>query len=139
MKLESIIDKKCKSRYRIPPNDPIRTSELVREIAEDIMRGADPGRVSAKFHNTIISLIFERAGEMARRTGIRKVVLSGGVFQNRYILEGVRRKFSGGSAELFIASGTPSNDGGIALGQLYIAAKKMQKHVSRSSGKSSQH
>jgi hydrogenase maturation protein HypF len=139
MRLESIIKKGCRAQYNVPAGDPIATSSLVREIAEDIMRGGDPGLVSAKFHNTIISLIFERAMEMARRTGIRKVVLSGGVFQNRYILEGVKKKFGVGTAELFVSSGSPSNDGGIALGQLYIAAKKMQKHVSRSSGKGRQH
>jgi hydrogenase maturation protein HypF len=136
MKLESAIKAGCKARYRTPSGDPIATSSLIREISEDIIRGEVPGIIAAKFHNTIISLIFERSMEMVRRTGIRKVVLSGGVFQNRYILEGVGKKFSGGSAELFISSEVPCNDGGIALGQLYIAAKKMQKHVSRGPGKS---
>jgi hydrogenase maturation protein HypF len=135
MKLEAIIATGCRKSYPLPAGDPIPTGLLVRKVAEDIMNGQEPGIISAKFHNTLISLIFERSMEMSRKTGIRKVVLAGGVFQNRYILEGLGKKFAGTVLDLFIPSDVPSNDGGIALGQLYIASKKMSKNVSRSPGK----
>jgi hydrogenase maturation protein HypF len=139
MKLEAIISPGCRKSYPLPAGNPIPSQILVQHVVEDFLSGESPGIISAKFHNTLISLIFDRAAEMSARTGIRKVVLSGGVFQNRYLLEGVGKKFAPSEMELIFSGEVPSNDGGIALGQLYIAAKKIQKNVSRGSGKGHKH
>ena len=135
MKLEAIIEPGCRKAYQMAECDPILTSGLIRQVTADILRGEKPGIVSAKFHNTMISVIFDRAMKIATVTGIRKVVLSGGVFQNRYLLSGLMRRFAKTSCRLFVPSEIPCNDGGISLGQLYIASKKRRGNVSRGSGK----
>lgn len=136
MKLESIIAPDVEDYYEIAEADPVVTTQIIRKIVEDVRAGVDPGIVSARFHNTIIELIFQKSMELACRTGLSKIVLSGGVFQNRYLVEGLLKKFSGTPVKIFLSSKVPSNDGGIAFGQLVIAAKRKEQHVSRSTGKS---
>jgi len=52
------------------------------------------------------------------------VVLSGGVFQNTYLLENIEKQLIASKLKVYTHSKVPSNDGGIALGQLAIAAKR---------------
>ena len=56
-----------------------------------------------------------------------KVVLSGGTFQNKYLPSQLENKLSDNGFEVFTSSKIPSNDGGIALGQLIIGAKLKSK------------
>lgn len=136
MKLESIIAPDVDGDYEITETDPVVTSQIIRQIVDDILAGTDPCIVSARFHNTIIALIFQKSMELARRTGLSGIVLSGGVFQNRYLVEGLLKKFSGKPVNVYLSSKVPANDGGIAFGQLVIAAKRKEQHVSGRTGKS---
>ena len=61
---------------------------------------------------------------MRQKTGIEKVVLSGGTFQNRYLLEKAGNLLHKNGFRPYFQEHIPSNDGGIALGQLAIAAKR---------------
>ena len=61
---------------------------------------------------------------MKQKTGIKKVVLSGGTFQNKYLLSNIENRLSENNFEVFKSSQIPSNDGGIAFGQLIIGAKQ---------------
>jgi hydrogenase maturation protein HypF len=53
-------------------------------------------------------------------------VLSGGVFQNKYLLEGTTALLLGNNFEVYSHAMVPTNDGGIALGQLAIASKRRE-------------
>jgi hydrogenase maturation protein HypF len=66
---------------------------------------------------------------MRRDTSIQKVALSGGVFQNKYLLERLTRLLTEKHFEVFTNHLVPSNDGGISLGQLIIASKIKRKCV----------
>jgi hydrogenase maturation protein HypF len=60
-------------------------------------------------------------------TGIQKVALSGGTFQNKYLAELLENKLVKDNFAVFTQSRVPCNDGGIALGQLIVAARKRDK------------
>jgi hydrogenase maturation protein HypF len=124
MKLESVIDHACKEEYEFEIGQTIGLKKLIAAIAEDVLNKKPVPVISAKFHNTIISIIFAVVCKMREQSGIGKVVLSGGVFQNKYITESVNTVLAKNKFEVFIPSEVPCNDGGIALGQLYIAAKR---------------
>jgi len=124
MRLESIIDPDCYDEYRFTLSDEICFQETIREIVGDLQRKTPASIISAKFHNTIISIIFAAVSKLADNTGIRKVVLSGGTFQNKYILEKIELKLEGNGMMVYSPHQVPANDGGIALGQLVIAAKR---------------
>lgn len=100
----------------------IDPAPLLRGLVSDLIRGVDTGVISAKFHNTI-AVIIATVGEAARqRTGVGKVALSGGVFQNVYLLGRAVDELERRGFETLIHHQVPANDGGIALGQAVVAS-----------------
>jgi hydrogenase maturation protein HypF len=126
MRLESIVKTGCNDKYAFTYGETIRFDETIRGIVEDIHQGIDRATISTKFHNTIISVIFESVNTIRQAEGINKVVLSGGVFQNKYLLEGTTALLLGNNFEVYSHASVPTNDGGIALGQLAVASKRRE-------------
>jgi hydrogenase maturation protein HypF len=81
--------------------------------------------VAARFHNTLAAAIHEMCLRMRRESGIGRVCLSGGTFQNMRLLALAARALRASGFELFLHRKVPPNDGGIALGQAVIAAERM--------------
>ena len=79
-----------------------------------------PG-VAARFHHTMSEVMVE----VARRAGKRKVALSGGCFQNRYLLEDAISRLRRAGFQPVWHRHLPPNDGGLALGQAIIAAHSL--------------
>ena len=103
----------CNSETKIIDWQP-----MIEEVIKDRRSDAPGGLIAAKFHNTMVEIIVE----MARSSGEKRVVLSGGCFQNRYLTE---RAVTRLRAEGFLPcwhQRIPPNDGGIALGQIVAAA-----------------
>jgi hydrogenase maturation protein HypF len=124
MRLEQLLAPGVKDSYPYKINNTIETRSIIETIAEDIKKGIPGSVISSRFHNTIIDIIFAAAEKCRAETGIKKVALSGGTFQNRYILENTEKKLSASGFEVFSQEKIPCNDGGIALGQMVIAAKR---------------
>ena len=126
MRLESIVRNDCDERYRFTIDGTIRFDETIRGIVDDIVQGTDKSTIATKFHNTIILAIFESVTAIRQKEGISKVVLSGGVFQNKYLLEGTIEILQKNKFEVYSHATVPTNDGGIALGQLAVASKRRE-------------
>ncbi|MCK5838458.1 MAG: hypothetical protein KAG99_01360, partial [Bacteroidales bacterium] len=126
MRLEKIIASGCNDSYSFQLNDVIDFRDTIKEIVQDIFDKIAPPIISAKFHNTIINVIFAASSTIRNRYDVNSVVLSGGTFQNRYIAENVEKKLNDNGFNVITHSQVPSNDGGIALGQLSIAAKRRE-------------
>ncbi|MBA3319128.1 MAG: carbamoyltransferase HypF [Gemmatimonadales bacterium] len=94
--------------------------------ARDIEAGVDPSVVSARFHEAMAAAVEEACLLVADRRGVRTVVLSGGVFQNRRLLERAIQRLEGGGLRVLTPERVPPNDGGIAFGQAVIAAVKVE-------------
>lgn len=95
-------------------------------IMDDLAGNADRGLMATKFHNTLAAAILNAAVKIASVTNISKVVLSGGVFQNSYLLG---RVLEGLAAEKIVAytnERVPCNDAGISLGQAYIIRERIK-------------
>lgn len=90
---------------------------MIRQIAA---LGEAPGTVAAKFMNTLVSMAAAQCRAAAEQTGLRRVVLSGGVFQNMYLMERLPRALRAAGLEVYTHSRVSPNDEGIALGQLMI-------------------
>jgi hydrogenase maturation protein HypF len=125
MRLESIA-KDTSDLYTFNSGKEIGFKTVFEGILKDMERGIDTGLISGKFHNTIIQVIFEMVKKISQQTGIKKVVLSGGSFQNRILLKKAEDSLRDANFVVFSQSAIPSNDGGIALGQLAIAAKRRE-------------
>lgn len=124
MRLESMVMKGCRDSYGFEMEQTIGFDATLRGIVEDVSRGIDPAIIATKFHNTIVSVIFENVISIRRKTAINKVMLSGGVFQNKYLLEGTMNRLKEQQVEVYTHAAVPAGDGGIALGQLAIASKR---------------
>jgi hydrogenase maturation protein HypF len=93
---------------------------LVRAVLADRAAGVPVGRRSARFHNGLA----EMAVAVARCVGVGQVVLSGGCFQNGLLSRCVRRRLLAAGFSVYTQRRVPPGDGGIALGQVFVAAKE---------------
>ncbi len=122
MRLESIVAENITESYGFEISGFISFKKTFAGIIQDIKNGIKVAVISAKFHNTIAEIILKMSEIMKEKTGIAKVVLSGGTFQNKYLLTKTETLLSAKGFEVFSQEKIPSNDGGIALGQLVIGA-----------------
>jgi len=96
---------------------------LVRAVLADRTAGVSIGKISAKLHNALA----EMAVAVARQWGGSRVVLTGGCFQNALLSDRVARRLSAEGFEVYTHNKVPPGDGGITLGQLIIAARRMKE------------
>ncbi len=73
------------------------------------------------FMNTMIEMAVQTADAVASETGIRKIVLSGGCFQNMYVMKRLPERLRGNGFEVYCHRRVSCNDEGLSLGQLMIA------------------
>ena len=95
---------------------------MIRQILAERLQGEPADRISARFHNALAQL----AVEFAQRADCDQVVLTGGCFQNALLTWRVRQRLLEGGCTVFLHQRVPPGDGGIALGQVFVAARQMQ-------------
>jgi len=100
----------------------VNVQPLIRSVVAELQQGIEVGIISARFHNTVAAVIREVCNQLRAREEIALVVLSGGVFQNRYLTELAVDQLEGDGFRVLTHSLVPPNDGGLALGQAVIAA-----------------
>ncbi|WP_371633695.1 carbamoyltransferase HypF [Streptomyces sp. NBC_01259] len=95
---------------------------VVRAVVSDVRAGVPTGLIAARFHASVAALITELADLCRTRTGLGTVALGGGVFQNALLLQAAQQGLAERGFTVLRPRLLPPNDGGIALGQLMIAA-----------------
>jgi len=104
----------------------IDPAPMIRGVVGDLAHGVAVPVIAARFHATVVATIVEVSARIRKRTGLRRVVLSGGVFQNVTLLRAARRALAGAGFTVFSHHIVPPNDGGIALGQAVVAQAQLQ-------------
>ncbi len=110
-------------------NDMLKISvrSLIRAVANAVQAGMTQGEISRRFHAGLVA-VFTRVAEEARsRESIKTVVLSGGVFQNRLLLEGMITSLVRAGFQVLAHKGLPCNDACISLGQAVIGREALKK------------
>ncbi len=95
---------------------------MIHGVVRDVEQGVQPSVIGGKFHATIIHLFSDLCEVIRKESGLDRVVLSGGVFQNSLLLSGLARRLEEKSFQVFTHKLVPTNDGGISLGQALVAA-----------------
>ena len=127
--LEKAASENIKSFYGYEINgDEIIFSGVIRAIAEDLKKGVSAGVISAKFHNTIGEMIFNVSRRISGDTGIKKALISGGCFQNKYLVGYLEKRFDASGLELFKHRDFSTTDLGISVGQAVVASSR-RPHV----------
>ncbi|OPX86660.1 MAG: Carbamoyltransferase HypF [Pelotomaculum sp. PtaB.Bin013] len=101
--------------------------QMLAAIIDDKMAGVPVQSISARFHRTLVSMVGEAVERVSGATGIKKVALSGGTWQNQYLFRTAKQYFSARGFEVLYHRQVPANDGGIALGQAMIAHWRWRK------------
>ena len=91
---------------------------LVEAVRRDAEGGESQASIAARFHNALAEWI----ATAAERRGVRQVALSGGVFQNGYLVERAVALLESRGFAVYTHQRVPANDGGIALGQAVLSS-----------------
>ena len=102
-------------------NENINIQPMLREIVKDIQNGISKNKIAESFHNTIIQFTLEAVQKVSKKSGIKKIVLSGGVMQNKIIVENLNQILINNNFKVYLPSELPSNDGSISVGQVMVA------------------
>jgi hydrogenase maturation protein HypF len=122
IELEALADESEEGGYEFDYSGKIiKPSQVICDIVVDLVRRVPAPVIAAKFHNAVASLILEVSRRIRAERGLRRVALSGGVFQNRLLAPRAMRLLEAAGFEVFTHSRAPTNDGGISLGQAVVA------------------
>ncbi|ONI88313.1 carbamoyltransferase HypF [Actinosynnema sp. ALI-1.44] len=104
---------------------------VVRAIARDLATGVAVPAISRRFHTAVVTMVRDRCRHIAETTGVRQVVLSGGVFLNEFLLINCLTGLAVDGIDAYCHRQVPANDGGIALGQIVVADTRLAREDHR--------
>jgi hydrogenase maturation protein HypF len=128
MALEHIADPDESTAYPVEvAGDPaiVDWCPLLRALLEDLDRKVPAAVIAARFHNALAGTIVR----IAREVGQTRVALTGGCFQNRRLTRQAKRGLLGAGFDVLLHRQVPPNDGGIALGQIAVAAAQLRNET----------
>jgi hydrogenase maturation protein HypF len=100
----------------------IDTRPLIHQVVSDAGKGTSTGRISRRFHTTMVEMIATVCHRLREATRLNAVVLSGGVFMNALLTSEAVARLGEDSFRVYSHKRVPPNDGGLSLGQLAVAA-----------------
>lgn len=109
----------------------LNSRPLFEALLEGIRTGVPAGKLALDFHVTIARASTRIASEICVREGIDTVVLSGGVFMNRLLLQFLTRELKSAGLTVLVPHTAPVNDGCIAYGQAAVASARLAQTTSR--------
>jgi hydrogenase maturation protein HypF len=133
MTLEAIADSSVEDRYDFDilesPDSAVqlRLDKMLRQLLSDVDAALPAGVIAAKFHNCLAAALCDMAQKARNKTCLNTVALSGGVFCNRYLTNRLIEFLNRNGFRVLFNIEVPSNDGGIALGQAAIAARRVSR------------
>jgi len=105
----------------------ICVDKVIKGIVDDLLKSERIKQIAYRFHITLCFIILEVCSSIRENTGLKKIVLSGGVFQNLLLLNNTISLLKKKKFDVFIHHKVPANDGGICLGQAVIANAQIEK------------
>ena len=98
---------------------------IIRGVVSNLVEGTGRSKISGRVHQTIAQLIIDACEAIRTVSGLNRVALSGGVFQNMILLTSVTRGLRHSGFEVYTHQLVPTNDGCISLGQAVIGHMRL--------------
>lgn len=123
--LEAAIDETDQGAPYVMPltGGRLETGPLLAAIVRDLVAGVPGGAISRRFHDGLVESLRRAAAALRDRTGIDRVCLGGGCFQNGWLLTRLEAQLVQDRFSVYVPETVPANDGGISLGQAAVAAR----------------
>lgn len=130
IEFEALIDEKVLDYYQYDTEVKdgiiiINPGKTLTGLISDRLTGIPAATMATKFHNSVINFSVDVLLRLRSISNLNKVALSGGVFQNTYLLKNLCKRLKEECFHVYIQKSIPSNDGGISLGQIVIANEKL--------------
>ncbi|HUA48117.1 MAG TPA: carbamoyltransferase HypF [Solirubrobacteraceae bacterium] len=127
VELEAAADPSERGTYPIGFSEPdgllvIDPRETITAVAADVARGEHAGAIASRFHRAIVAATVQACAHLATVHATHIAVLSGGVFQNRLLLDSISGGLAATGLRVLVPERLPVNDGGISYGQAAVAA-----------------
>jgi hydrogenase maturation protein HypF len=127
IELENAIDEEVEESYSWSIKDSdgifqIQYKDIIEGVLEDVRKKELVSKISAKFHNALVEASGTLVCKLREKENINKVVLSGGVFENQYLVQKVYKNLTKRGFQVFYNEQIPTNDEGISFGQLHVAS-----------------
>jgi hydrogenase maturation protein HypF len=124
IELEAVADPAERGAYELPveADGRIDARPMIRAVVADQRGGTSPAVISARFHHAVAAATATACRTAAERAGVQRVVLAGGVFQNRLLLADTAARLRELGLRVLVPERLPPNDGAISYGQAAIAA-----------------
>jgi len=110
-------------------NKVINPQRAVLALIDDIKKELPKNDIAKRFHDTVVQMIVQSVCLISKDTGIKKVVFSGGSWQNRYLMVLARHFLEKRGCQVFSHRRVPTNDGGLSLGQIMVAYWRWKGNV----------
>ena len=132
IRLESIADRRVTAAYPFAVETRYRPwvvdfGPMMHTLLDDYRKGISASEISARFHNTIAASILHNCRLLRGQRNLNVVALSGGVFQNEFLLRRTVELLQSRRFRVFTNTAVPLNDGGLALGQAAVAVERMNQ------------
>jgi hydrogenase maturation protein HypF len=119
----------AKTDYYIYPVETVigalDVAPMIRAMVEDLHKGVRRELIAGRFHRSVAELLAQTCQLVREKAGESRVVLSGGVFQNRLLLETLKIRLEELGFKVYINRQVPPNDGGLSYGQAVVAAARL--------------
>ena len=130
MELEAACDASERGAYPLESVAGVLDArETIRAVDRDVSRGLGTGVIATRFHHALADATADDCARLAADRGLELVVLSGGAFQNRRLLERTAGRLGEAGLRVLVPERLPPNDGGISFGQAAVAAS-VERHSS---------
>ncbi|MGQ0643669.1 MAG: Kae1-like domain-containing protein, partial [Gemmatimonadaceae bacterium] len=133
MMLEAAADPHVTRSYPVDFSDgedwTVDVCPLIEGVLQDRSRGVSLAEIAGAFHVTMSDLVMRGCERLRTQTGLTTVVLSGGVFMNTLLLERASEGLTERGFRVLLPRDVPCNDGGLSLGQAYVATIACQEEL----------
>jgi hydrogenase maturation protein HypF len=132
MALEALVQEGIDDEYRVEFKQEngytvIDFSPMIRAIITDLDEKTKREIISTRFHNTVVSVVRAMVRGLSEQYGLKDVALSGGTFQNQYVLGRLIKALSLDGMNVYTNQNVPCNDACISLGQAYLVRERLKK------------
>ena len=126
-KLEQLAEGSAERLYPFDPDNPLDISWLVVAVVDELNRGIPRSEIAGAFHATYAAMWCAEVVRQAAQQKLSRVVLSGGVLQNKRLVDRLMNLLRQAGLQPYLPAVVPCNDAGIAVGQMAVAAAWLEE------------